>query len=667
MHEWENRRRGLFTLGHDVEGEYVPEVPEYAVDDGSSEHELPHDTSACKKTPRERSRSTADPKMFVYYFRRPSHPAPPLAEAMNTHTAIQGTSPFSLVANATSMHRHHDHDSNFIKRAYTGIHDMLEDYEVRDAKEGAQFEYRLARTRNGLPENVQEAEDIRDSHFSDIETPLTPCSKRRGSTTCPDPDPPEKEGAADPFLVTFESTNSVHDNPRTWSYPQRVATLAMYAFFSLLGPYASSMVSPAAKVIGEKMDVHSKLVQNMFVGLFMLAFVAGPLCSAPISEAYGRRIVVFTGTVFFIIFNIGCAVTNKLREMLVLRFITGFFGSAILPMGGGAVSDLFELHERGTAMALYTAAPVLGPTIGPLISGWIVQGWGEDRWRWVFWVGTILAGLVFMCGIVFARETYAPFILYLKARRLRKETGDKQYRTVFEKKSETAWQKVKRILLRPVIFLFTEPLVFLPSLYMSIIYACFYLCIASLPRVYTEKYQERIGIAALHNLALAIGLICIGQLGGWFIDYTYKKLSAKHGCRRPEFKLPLMMITVFVLPAGMLLFGWTAQYETHWIAPDIGLVVIGGGVIGSMLLTQMYLADLMTIYASSAISAVASMRSLFAFLFLLFSNAMLDRLDVGWTLSVLALIVAVVGIPSPFLLYRYGPALRARSNYCVKG
>ena len=104
------------------------------------------------------------------------------------------------------------------------------------------------------------------------------------------------------------------------------------------------MVSPAAKVIGEKMDVHSKLVQNMFVGLFMLAFVAGPLCSAPISEAYGRRIVVFTGTVFFIVFNIGCAVTNKLREMLVLRFITGFFGSAILPMGGGAVSDLSLIH-----------------------------------------------------------------------------------------------------------------------------------------------------------------------------------------------------------------------------------------------------------------------------------------------------------------------------------
>ena len=75
----------------------------------------------------------------------------------------------------------------------------------------------------------------------------------------------------------------------------------------------------------------------------------------------------------------------------------------------------------------------------------------------------------------------------------------------------------------------------------------------------------------------------------------------------------------------------------------------------------------MTIYAASAISAVTSSRSLMAFVFLLFSNAMLTNLGVGWTMSVLALIVAVVGIPAPFLLYKYGPFLRSKSKYCVQG
>ena len=50
MHEWENPRH--FTLGHEVDGEYVTEVPEYAVDDSSSENEPPHENGARKKTQR---------------------------------------------------------------------------------------------------------------------------------------------------------------------------------------------------------------------------------------------------------------------------------------------------------------------------------------------------------------------------------------------------------------------------------------------------------------------------------------------------------------------------------------------------------------------------------------------------------------------------------------
>ena len=137
-------------------------------------------------------------------------------------------------------------------------------------------------------------------------------------------------------------------------------------------------------------------------------------------------------------------------------------------MGGGTVSDMFEVHERGTAMALYTIAPVLGPSLAPIISGWIIQGWGKDHWRWVFWVSTILAGFICVLGIFFVRETYAPRLLYLKARKLRRESGEKRYHTSFEMRSETIWQKVKRILLRPLIFLITEPLVTLPALYMSL-------------------------------------------------------------------------------------------------------------------------------------------------------------------------------------------------------
>lgn len=32
----------------------------------------------------------------------------------------------------------------------------------------------------------------------------------------------------------------------------------------------------------------------------------------------------------------------------------------------------------------------------------------------------------------------------------------------------------------------------------------------------------------------------------------------------------------------MLLYGWTAQYHVHWMAPIIGIVIFGMGVVFAM-------------------------------------------------------------------------------------
>ncbi|WFD19834.1 hypothetical protein MCAP1_002074 [Malassezia caprae] len=603
----------------------------------------------------------------VKYIRNVSQPAPALAGAWASKTATQAPQG-TLIPPADE-----DNSSNPIKRALSDIHDAFDRLADEDAEDGARFEYRLAEAREALPDNVAYAEDIGDRNAPDLYSlnRITGGSiqTRRSSRTRSEPLPKDDtaKSTEQTFVVTFETTDSYQDNPRNWSFRYRFFVLLIYAMFSLTGPYASSMVSPAAKPIGKDLGINTMLEQNLLVGLYMLAYFVGPLFSAPMSEAFGRRYVALTCSTVFICFNIGCAVANTSTQMLALRFFSGMFSGAVVPMGGGSVSDMFDVHERGMSMAIYTIAPVLGPCIGPLVGGWIIQGWGEDKWRWIFWTGTFLAAFTVVFGFFFAPETYAPRILVLKARKMRKETGESRYYSTFEVKSETIKQKLRRFFLRPVILLCTEVAVMLPVLYLSVIYACFYLCIVSIPRVFSEKYQYRPGISALQNISLGLGSVSCCQLGGWFVDYLYKRLSNKHGRRRPEYKLPFMMVTVFVLPAAMILFGWTAQYRKVWIAPDIGLFFVGGAVSGSILQVQMYLADLMTIYAASAISASTAMRSLFAFLFLLFSNAMFDNLDIGWSMSLMALICAVIGIPSPFLLYRFGPYLRSKSKYCVQG
>lgn len=82
----------------------------------------------------------------------------------------------------------------------------------------------------------------------------------------------------------------------------------------------------------------------------------------------------------------------------------------------------------------------------------------------------------------------------------------------------------------------------------------------------------------------------------------YKRFKAKNGgVGRPEYKLPLMIVTTWMLPAGMLIYGWSVQYHVHWIVPNIGAFIFGTGMMFSFLGVQNYMVDTYSLYAASAL------------------------------------------------------------------
>lgn len=57
-------------------------------------------------------------------------------------------------------------------------------------------------------------------------------------------------------------------------------------------PIASSMIAPAESDIDRDLHVTSTFESNLIFSIFLLAFVIGPLFLAPLSELYGRVIVL---------------------------------------------------------------------------------------------------------------------------------------------------------------------------------------------------------------------------------------------------------------------------------------------------------------------------------------------------------------------------------------
>jgi MFS family permease len=81
--------------------------------------------------------------------------------------------------------------------------------------------------------------------------------------------------------------------------------------------------------------------------------------------------------------------------MLIARFFDGLAGSAFLSVAGGTVGDVFATHVRhhtsetrielkqskdlSAPMMVYAASPFIGPEVGPLVGGFIVE---NTSWRW---------------------------------------------------------------------------------------------------------------------------------------------------------------------------------------------------------------------------------------------------------------------------------------------
>ena len=110
------------------------------------------------------------------------------------------------------------------------------------------------------------------------------------------------------------------------------------------------------------------------------------------------------------------------------------------------------------------------------------------------------------------------------------------------------------------------------------------------------------------------------------------------------------------------MLGWTADPKYPWIAPVIALVLVGAGFFTIFQAGLNYLVDTFQKYAASAVAANTFLRSCFAGAFPLVISPLYHNVGVPWGTSIFGFFSAAM-IPVPFLFYKYGPSLRAKSKW----
>jgi hypothetical protein len=215
--------------------------------------------------------------------------------------------------------------------------------------------------------------------------------------------------------------------------------------------------------------------------------------------------------------------------------------------------------------------------MGPGSAAW--SGRRPSHWR-IFlteaqlemglWLQSIVAGLSLIAPTISFRETYPA--IRIKQNPVHGSTA----------------QHLKRALLRPTKLILMSLVVFFMGLYTAVIFGYFYPFLSTFPSVFHGQHHFSIGESCITYLGLAVGSFTGLVLCGKSNDIAYKRLEAKNGAGRPEYRLPPLLVASPYISISLFWYGWSIQEKAHWIVPIIGTAFFSLGMMPAFVSHRSY-------------------------------------------------------------------------------
>ncbi|KAF2173759.1 hypothetical protein M409DRAFT_62035 [Zasmidium cellare ATCC 36951] len=433
------------------------------------------------------------------------------------------------------------------------------------------------------------------------------------------------------------------ENPRNWPEWRKWCIVAAITLVDLSVSWGASGFSPATTKFEKSFNVSAE-VDVLGLSLYVLGLAMGPMTLAPLSEYFGRTLLYVVPYGIFLLFLLGTALVTNLGGFLVLRILSGMFASVTIANFGGTIADMWPRHEVGPPMSVFLWAAVCGSPSGYFLMSFVAQTRG---WRDVFWA------LLGICGgswvilttvlVPFKNETRHGTLLRRRAARLRRERPSERdiINVPDSMKAKSVSELFRTTLTRPFRFLATEAIIICCALYNGYLYGLSFLFNGAFSLVFGPKGYgfSTIGVG-LTFLGLIIG-VCIGPVVNiWQERYYQRRIrqdlgqsvdTAVEACKEedvfkniPEARVQLGKVAAVTLPISLWWFAWTTP-------PD-------------------------------ALAGIGLVRNLAGGTFPLFGNQMFENEGYNWAGTILACL-AMLLIPIPFVLEKYGTGLRARSPW----
>ena len=126
-----------------------------------------------------------------------------------------------------------------------------------------------------------------------------------------------------------------------------------------------------------------------------------------LSNIFGRKIYFTASVILFTVSSFLCGASGSIEMLILWRFVQGIGGGALLATTQTVLVETFPPEEVDKANGIFGAGIVMGPTLGPVLGGYLTDNFS---WGWIFYVNIPIGIIATFLSWKYIKGTKSPLI-----------------------------------------------------------------------------------------------------------------------------------------------------------------------------------------------------------------------------------------------------------------
>ncbi len=168
--------------------------------------------------------------------------------------------------------------------------------------------------------------------------------------------------------------------------PQDIANRVPITVALMLATLMNTLDSTIANVALPHIQGSVSAAQDEIVWV-LTSYIVATAIMTPLSGwlalKIGRKQMFVWSVAGFTVASMLCGMATNLPEIVIFRLLQGIAGASLMPLSQTTLLDIWPSGRLQRVMAVWSAAVVMGPIVGPVLGGYLTE---SLSWRWVFYI-----------------------------------------------------------------------------------------------------------------------------------------------------------------------------------------------------------------------------------------------------------------------------------------